>query len=128
MARAVGAKLLESNDPANPVLRDIWGLERAKGPLQDQSGIVEWDFGLAPESLTNTASTDGCDPHDRIRVLTPAFVQQDKFFRTGVIEWACDGVCNCDGPHEEGNCGQSFKDQCCDKLPDGGPNTNPKCQ
>jgi hypothetical protein len=112
MARAVGAKLLESNDGANPVIRDVYGLTRAKASLQDTSAIVEWDFALPPEVLTNTPSAAGCDPHDRVRVTLPAYQQQDKFFRTGTIDWFCDGVCNCDGAREEQGCADTFKPTC----------------
>jgi hypothetical protein len=112
MARAVGAKLLQSNDPAKPFLRVPWGLEKAAGPLQDQSALVEWDFNLAPIPVGNLQPTDGCDPHDRLRQLTPAYEQQDHFFRTGEIKWYCDGVCNCDGVNEEGNCAASYVDKC----------------
>jgi hypothetical protein len=123
MARAVGAKLIESDDAQNRVVRDVFGLERAAAPLDGESALVEYDFALAPEPLTNTPPTDGCDPHDRVRVLTPAFEQQDRFFRTGEIDWFCDGLCNCDGAREELGCVMSYKDQCC---PAG--NTDPKCQ
>jgi hypothetical protein len=112
MARAIGAKLLESNDAANPVIRDVYGLEHAKAPLQDTSAIVEWDFALPPEVLTNSPSAAGCDPHDRVRVTLPAYQQQDKFFRTGTIDWFCDGVCNCDGAREEQGCADTFKATC----------------
>jgi hypothetical protein len=125
MARAVGAKLLKSNDPAQPVVRDVFGLEQASAPLQDQSAIVEWDFGLPPEVLTNQPSASGCDPHDRVRDTTPAYEQQDKFFRTGTIDWFCDGICNCNGPKPEQRCDVTYKDQCC--KPPGGL-TDPLCQ
>jgi hypothetical protein len=125
MARAIGAKLLRSNDPARPVVREVWGLEQASAPLTGESAIIEWDFGLAPEVLTNEPSVDGCDPHDRIRLLDPAYRQQDRFFRTGEIDWLCDGICNCDTAGEEVGCAQSYLDQCC--APPGGL-TDPKCQ
>jgi hypothetical protein len=112
MARAIGAKLLESNDSANPVVRDVWGLERAQAPLTDQSALLEWDFNLAPEPDGNIPALDGCDPHDRIRILQPAYAMQDKFFRTGVIDWFCDGICNCDGAGEEQGCPESFVSEC----------------
>lgn len=128
MARAVGAKLLESNDPAQPVVRDVFGLTRAKAPLTDESAVVEWDFALPPEPLTNLPAAEGCDPHDRIRAIQPTYEQEDEFFRTGKIDWFCDGICNCDGPKPEKLCPETYKDQCCSKLPDGGPSTDPKCQ
>jgi hypothetical protein len=111
VARAVGAKLLVSNDPSKPVHRDVFGLEQTSTPFSG-SAIVEWDFNLAPEPLTNTPPTDGCDPHDRVRVLTPAFQQQDKFFRTGTLDWFCNGVCNCDSENEELGCPESFQSEC----------------
>jgi hypothetical protein len=112
VARAVGAKLLRSNDPAHPVVRDVFGLDAADAPLQNASAIVEYDFALPPEPLDNLPSLQGCDPHDRVRVLGPSLDQQDHFFRTGEIAWYCDGLCNCDGDHEEEGCRQSFHDEC----------------
>lgn len=112
MARAVGAKLLESNDPSRRVVRDVYGLDEAATPLQDTSALVEWDFALPPEVLTNSPSSAGCDPHDRVRVTLPAHEQQDEWFRTGKIDWFCDGVCNCDGPGEEQGCADTFKPSC----------------
>jgi hypothetical protein len=113
LARAVSAKLLRSNDPAMPVVRDVFGLEQASAPLQDESALVEWDFALPPEPLGNLPPLAGCDPHDRIRVLTPTFEQEDQFLRTGTLGWFCDGICNCDGPREEGGCLASYQSQCC---------------
>ena len=112
VARAVGAKLLKSNDAAKPVVRDVFGLEQAATPLSGGSAIVEWDFNLAPEPLTNTPPSDGCDPHDRVRVLTPAYQQQNEFFRTGTFKWFCNGLCNCDSANEELGCPESFASQC----------------
>jgi hypothetical protein len=112
MARGIGAKLLESNDAAKPLVREVYGLERAKAPLQDASALVEWDFALPAEVLTNSPSAAGCDPHDRVRVTLPAYQQQDTFFRTGSIDWYCNGVCNCDGPAEEQGCADTFKPTC----------------
>lgn len=113
LARAVSAKLLRSNDPAMPVVRDVFGLEQASAPLQDESALVEWDFALPPEPLGNVPPLAGCDPHDRIRVLTPTYEQEDQFLRTGTLGWFCDGICNCDGPREEGGCLASYQSQCC---------------
>ncbi|MBK7585357.1 MAG: hypothetical protein IPI67_34850 [Myxococcales bacterium] len=109
MARAIGAVQLESDDAAQPVFDDYYGIERGKGPLTDKSVLVEYDFGLKPLPVTNTPAKDGCDPHDRVRDLTPSFDQQDEFFRTGKISWFCKGACNCndavtDDPNEEDRC------------------------
>jgi hypothetical protein len=114
MARAIGAKLLRSNDAAQPFIREVYGLDPADAPLQGESALVEFEFGLQPEPLTNLPSSDGCDPHDRVRVLTPALDQADHFFKTGEIGWFCDGVCNCDvnPEREEDGCRDSFDRQC----------------
>jgi hypothetical protein len=110
LARAMGAVLLETDD--GQVHRDVWGLVRAQGPLTETSALVEYDFNLADEPLRNVPSEDGCDPHDRVRELEPSFEQQDLFFRTGRIEWFCDGVCNCDSDNEETGCPESYASQC----------------
>ncbi len=102
LARTVGAKELLSNDGKVP--RPVWGVETAAGPLTEGSALVEFDFNLKPEPLRNLPATDGEDPHDRVRVLTPAYEMQDEFFRTGTIRATCDGICNCDGPNEEEGC------------------------
>jgi hypothetical protein len=118
MARAIDAKLLRSNDPAQPVIRDVWGVTQADSPLVNDSALIEWDFGLAPEPLTNLPPTDGCDPHDRVRAIDSSFPLQDTFFRTGRIEQLCNGVCNCDdttsgdSPDEEPGCLATCLDQC----------------
>ncbi len=113
LARSLGAKALRSNDPARPFPREIWGLEAADGPLQGESAIVEYLFDLPAEPLTNLPQAQGCDPHDRVRILGPSYEQQDHFFRTGEIRWACDGICDCDlGPGAEVGCPESFEDQC----------------
>jgi hypothetical protein len=103
LARSVGAKNLRSNDPAQPLLREVWGVESVAAPLSG-SALVEYDFALAKEPLENVPPTDGCDPHGRVRRLTPTYQQQDAFFRSGTAEWFCDGACNCDGPREELGC------------------------
>ncbi|MFO0556091.1 MAG: hypothetical protein U0271_47380 [Polyangiaceae bacterium] len=116
LARAIGAVELDSNDPNHPVHEEIFGLPRAAGPLGWGSALVEYDFGLEPNPDINVPNTSGCDPHDRVRALDPSFTQQDRFFRTGLIEPRCDGVCNCDDtladPHEEGSCRESYAAEC----------------
>jgi len=102
LARTVGAKNLLSSDGKLP--RKAWGVEEAAGPITQGSALVEFDFALPPEPLQNIPPTQGCDPHDRVRVLKPAYEMQDQFFRTGAINATCDGVCNCDGPSAEEGC------------------------
>lgn len=104
IARAVGAVNLKSNDPAQPLIRDVFDVPAAAAPVKDQNAMVEYDFGLPAEPLHNLPAAAGCDPHDRVRVLTASYEQSDRFFRTGTIDWFCDGVCNCDGPKPEDGC------------------------
>lgn len=110
MARSIGVNLIRSDDPLQSFPRDVFGLPAADTPLEGQSGIIEYDFALPPAPLTNTPMTAGCNPHDR--VLTPSFEQQDRFFRTGRIEWFCNGICNCDGEGDEDRCIESFEKEC----------------
>lgn len=112
MARSLGAKLIRSNDPLQPLPREVFGMEAVDTPVQGISGLVEYDFDLPPEPLTNVPATAGCNPHDRVRELTPSFEQQDVFFRTGRIEWFCDGICNCDTVRNEDRCQESYDKEC----------------
>ena len=113
LARTLGAKLIRSDDPAAPYPRAVFGLDEVDAPFSEGSGLIEYDFNLPPEPLGNVPATGGCNPHDRVRELTPSFEQQDRFFRTGRIEWTCDGVCNCDdGVREEEGCAESFQKEC----------------
>lgn len=117
MARAIGAVQLASDDPAEPVFDDYYGIEQKKAPLKDQSALIEYDFGLKPLPASNVPAKDGCDPHDRVRDLTPSFDQQDEFFRTGTIGWYCKGACNCNDalsadPKEEERCDETYESQC----------------
>ena len=104
MARAIGVNLVRSNDPLQPFPREVFGLPTADTPIVGECGMMEYDFALPPESLTDIPTTAGCNPHDRVRELTPSFEQQDTFFRTGRIEWFCDGICNCDSERNEDRC------------------------
>jgi hypothetical protein len=112
MARSIGVSLIRSNDPLQPFPRQVFGLPAVDPPVEGVSGLVEYDFALPREPLTNTPATAGCDPHDRVRELTPSFDQQDVFFRTGRIEWFCDGICNCDGENNEDRCQESYDKEC----------------
>lgn len=116
LARAIGAKHLASDDPDQPVWDPIFGLEQVSAPLSDTSVLVEYDFGLPPNPAENIPNASGCDPHDRVRDLQPSYDQQGTFFRTGEIDWTCDGACNCDDtladPNEEPRCRETFADQC----------------
>lgn len=117
LARAIGAAQLESDDAAQPVWDSYYGIDQVKAPIENRSLLVEYDFGLAANPEDNQPNSDGCDPHDRVRVLDPSYDQPDQFFRTGVVDWFCKGACNCSDsaspdPDEEGGCDASFVDQC----------------
>lgn len=98
LARTIGAVDVKSNDPQKPLVRQVYGIKAASTPLKDQNAMVEYDFGLPKEPLHNLPATAGNDPHDSVRRLTPSYAQSDKFFRTGEIDWFCDGICNCNPP------------------------------
>lgn len=98
LARTVGAVDVKSNDPQKPLVRDVYGIQAASTPIKNQNAMVEYDFGLPKEPLHNVPALAGDDPHDTVRKLTPSYEQADKFFRTGEIDWFCDGVCNCNPP------------------------------
>ncbi|MGE0324316.1 MAG: hypothetical protein AB7K71_18990 [Polyangiaceae bacterium] len=85
MARAMGAKNFA------PVNRSIFGLEEATGPFSG-SGIIEYDFGLPPEPITNEPMREGADPHPRIREVPSAGDTLNNFLRTGVVNATC-GPC-----------------------------------
>ncbi len=116
MARSIGASQLVSDDPGAPVHKEIFGIDDVAGPVGDTSILVEFGFGLPAEPATNVPLDQGCDPHDRVRVLEPAYDQQDAFFRTGIIDWTCNGLCNCDDTlmdaTEEPGCRFSYDQQC----------------
>lgn len=109
LARAIGAKDLKATDGS--LNRTVWGLDAVSAPVQEQNVFVEYEFGIT-EPLTNVpVDLTTCDPHDRIRALTPSYKQTDVWLRTGTIDWDCDGVCNCNdqspGPPEEDGCRQT---------------------
>jgi hypothetical protein len=117
LARAIGAAQLESDDALQPVWDSYYGIDQVKAPIENRSLLVEYEFGLAENPDDNQPNEDGCDPHDRVRVLDPSYDQPDQFFRTGVVDWFCKGACNCSDsaspdPDEEGGCDASFVDQC----------------
>lgn len=116
LARAVGAGQLVSDDPEQPVWEPIFGLPEVQAPLTEQSVYVEYEFDLPLSPETTEPQEEGCDPHDRVRILTPSNVQQDIFFRTGRIEWTCRGACGCDDsgadPGQEDGCPESYASRC----------------
>jgi len=88
MARAIGGVV-----NLGPTNRSIFGLKEASGPHVG-SAMIEYDFGLAPEPLTNVPALDGEDPHGKVRKLLSAEKSLDQFLRTGAIESFCSGQCD----------------------------------
>ena len=87
MARSLGAVNLM------PTNRTIWGIDEVRGPVQG-SAMVEHDFGLPPEPLTNVPMTDGPDPHGALAGVPVAVQAVGHFLRTGEATVFCDGVCD----------------------------------
>lgn len=87
MARAIGAPLIM------PATRPVWGIEEVMPPHVG-SAIVEWDYGLPPDPLTNNPQRMGDDPHGSVRRNPTALAQSLHFFQTGEIIHTCDGVCD----------------------------------
>jgi hypothetical protein len=77
-----------------PTNRDVFGVESRDGPITG-SAMVEYSFGLPPVPLKNyPPSSDGDDPHGKVRLLEPSYLQQEKFFREGVVAPFCSGPCD----------------------------------
>jgi len=114
MARAIGASHLRSEDGA--VHEPIFGLPEVSPPLAGGSAYIEYDFGLSPNPVQNLPNLDGCDPHERIRRMESHIQQSNRFFRTGEVAWACDGVCDCVDPGgsgtEETDCRATYDSVC----------------
>ncbi len=89
LARSIGAKNLK------PVNRTIWGIPEVDAPYKG-SAMIEYDFGLPPEPITNVPMTAGQDPHAEIRTVPSAGQTLNDFLRTGVAEANCSGPCNPD--------------------------------
>ncbi|MGE3632286.1 MAG: hypothetical protein AB7P00_20470 [Sandaracinaceae bacterium] len=87
MARAVGASSIQ------PQTRPIWGVEEVVGP-HTGNAIVEFDFGLPPEPITNVPQRAGEDPHGDVRKNAAALMQTLHFFQTGEVIHTCDDVCD----------------------------------
>ena len=87
MARSIGAKNLK------PVNRSIWGIDEVDAPYKG-SAMIEYDFGLPPEPITNEPMRAGQDPHPRIREVASAGKTLNDFLQTGVAEANCTGPCD----------------------------------
>lgn len=87
MARDLGIPQLAPNN------RDLFGIEVVDQPHAG-SVLIEYDFGLPPEPITNVPMTEGSDPHGALADVPIAIQATDQFLRTGVVESFCDGVCD----------------------------------
>jgi hypothetical protein len=99
-ARTIGARL---HVPAlasgrSPQAQPFWGLSALRTPSGGPALFV-WDTGVPAEPLSDTAPTEGADPHDTTPRTFPAFwAQMHTFFTTGEISDPC-GAHPCTGPH-----------------------------
>ena len=78
-----------------PPNRMPYGLPIVDGPL-DGSGLVELDFGLPPEPVTNVPARAGMDPHDSPWTVPVVVAMIQHFAETGQIVSMCSGTCNPD--------------------------------
>lgn len=73
-------------------VREVWGLPTATA--HTGSAYVEYDFGLPPDPICNLPQRACDDPHGKLRRLTAARDQIDRFLRTGEVQNFCpDGHC-----------------------------------
>jgi hypothetical protein len=86
-ARALGA--VQVGTP----YQDVWGVPVVAGPHAG-SGLVEYDFGVAPVPFDNRPPGGNDDPHGRTRGVRVAQDQLDRFLRTGEVIDLCDGACD----------------------------------
>jgi hypothetical protein len=76
-----------------PTNREIFAIDAVEQPFEG-SALIEYDFGLPPEPLTNVPMTEGSDPHGALADVPIAVDTIEQFLRTGVAESFCDGVCD----------------------------------
>ncbi len=88
MARSIGGVINLA-----PVNRSLWGIEEATAP-HEGSGMIEYDFGLPPDPITNIPQTAGEDPHGKPRKLDSAQKSLNLFLREGKVDSFCDGPCD----------------------------------
>ncbi|MEM6293528.1 MAG: hypothetical protein AAGA54_19805 [Myxococcota bacterium] len=86
MARAANVPNL------GPVNREIWGLENVEGPVEG-GAMIEYEFGVV-EPITNIPTTDGEDPHGKLRNLDASQATRAEFLLEGTIRTNCDGPCD----------------------------------
>jgi hypothetical protein len=104
MARAIGAKHLESGQ------RSIEGLEPVSA-LESGSTYIEYEFGLPPEPVCNIPMTACGDPHGDVRKLDAAKAQMDNFLRNGKSSNECKDA-GCSFPELSGCEGEEATPSC----------------
>jgi hypothetical protein len=87
MARSFGASLVA------PAYRPVFGLDERTAPFAG-SALVEWHYTDVPEEpVESVAPSDETNTHGCPRHEAMGQAQIEAFFRTGVVEQFCDGVC-----------------------------------
>ncbi len=76
-----------------PMTRKVFGIPESSPPFSG-SAIVEFEFGNPEAPKTNEPPRLGEDPHDKVRSLPSAYGQADKFFREGIVQHFCTGICD----------------------------------
>ena len=87
MAREIGVPQIA------PENREIFGVETVAQPYTG-SALIEYDWGLPAEPLTNVPMTEGEDPHGKLAGSAEGTQTVEQFLRTGVVETFCDGPCD----------------------------------
>jgi hypothetical protein len=92
-ARTIGARI--STTPIgpgrNPDVAPYWGIGTIPSYPYAGSAIVIWDSGSPAVPLTNTAPSEGLDPHEHPRNSPAAREQKAEFLRTGTVIDVCGG-------------------------------------
>jgi hypothetical protein len=89
MARTIGLSSLK------PAVRPIFGIDEIDAPHQG-SALIEYDFGLPPEPITNVPMREGEDPHGKMKGVPAAGQVLKDFLETGVVNQYCTDTCNPD--------------------------------
>jgi hypothetical protein len=87
MARTIGLSNLK------PAVRPIFGIDEIAAP-HEGSALIEYDFGLPPEPITNVPMREGDDPHGAMKGVPAAGQVLQHFLETGVVNQYCTDTCN----------------------------------
>lgn len=69
----------------------FWGLGTVTLPSDGPATYVMWDFGTPAPPTTNTAPTEGDDPHGMGRSSPPVLEMVGAFLRDGTVPEVCGG-------------------------------------